>query len=830
MRPDSTIQWSAYPALLLFGAFAVGISLATVMEWAHVFVWGGSAAAGVVLVVLSEWWDRRRMVSLAPLGRVTAILVVAVCAGGARSGLYQQPSPASVEQIAEANLSAPLWITGTVDDAPEHTSSSTRFTMAVDTVGRSDARSVAGKIRVTLQPSPWNDHPADFPHLHQGDRLRLHGSIESPTGQRNPGGFDYAGYLSRRGICCTTYVGQPAKVVVLSRNSGVLNDLIVAARQYLRGQIHRYVPTPDGQAVLQALLLGDRSRISDAQEDRFKTTGLMHLLAVSGLHVFMVGMVFYMLLRPVLMRFRLGWWTVESMRAGMTVVVLGFYMVLTGSRPSVVRAVVMSALFIGGILFQRSSHPLNTLGVAALVLLVIRPPALFDVGFQLSMAAVSAIVTIHPRLMDLLPEGWNEGGSKEWLAATVSTTAAATIGTAPVLLSQFGWVSGAGLLLNVFGIPCTALALSSAVGMVIVGGIWTLGGVAFGAMAGVSVEGLLFTSRKGVEWLGWMGIRLADSSVWLIGALIVGAVVLAQWPRPRYRWCGIACVLLLLTGGIWSNALGPDSGPTLDLLFFDVGQGDAALITTPNDRRVLVDTGPRSLAGGAAVSHSVLQYLRRRGVDSLDTVVVTHPDEDHLGGVPNLLREVSVGRMVHSGQEANTELYRETRRLLRDRQVLSQAVNRGDTLAVDSTMRIQVLGPPSNPEKYGIEGENGASVVLHLSYGSTDVLLSGDVEARAERNLVRAYGQDLDSRVVKIPHHGSGTSSTPPFVRGVVDSTRRTKAVVSVGASNQFGMPDSTVLRRWRSRGASVYSTARRGAVWFRSDGSNVWRVDWKED
>ncbi len=830
VRPGSSIHWSAYPALLVAGAFATGVVVEAVSGGVGMPVWIGGVVGGFALFGGMQWWDRRRMVSLAPLGRVGAVALMVVCAGGARHAAYDAPSPRALEPVAAAADDQLLTLDGIVQDAPERSPSDVRFTVAVDTVfGPGDTTTVDGQVRVTLRPSPWAEKTSSrFPRLFEGDRVRLRGEPRPAPGQRNPGGFDYADYLARRGTCCVMYVGKPSNVTRLNRERGVLGDLVVGVRSHVRRQILRYVPSDEGQAVLQALLLGDRSRITDAQRERFARTGLMHLLAVSGLHVFLVGMVLYVLLRPLLMRFQLRWRTVEVGRAGLTVAVLGIYMLLTGARASVVRAVVMSALLIGGVVFQRSSHPLNTLGVAALVLLTVRPPALFDVGFQLSMTAVAGIVTLNPRLLDLIPERYRSSSVADWLISMVTVSAAAMLGTAPVLLHHFGWVSAAGLALNVVGIPCTGLALSAAVAMEVVGSLWTTAGAAFGSAADLFVEGLLLTSRWGVEWFSWAGVRLTDPDVWTLGALTAGIVSLAQWPRPRLRWRCLICALLLMGGGVWVETTGQDAGPTLDLVFFDVGQGDALLVSTPDGKHFMVDSGPQSFGGSSAAAYSVLPYLKRQGIDHLEAVIVTHPDSDHLGGLPAILGDASVGRVIHSGQQVETELYQETRRLLTRHGVTAEAVERGDDFSIGSNVRLQVLAPPAHPTRRGIESRNGRSVVIHLAYGETDVLLPGDVEAEAERDLVRAYGGQLSSRVVKVPHHGSETSSTQPFVHSVVDTTEGTEAVVSVGRTNRYGMPDGDVLERWRSNGAQVRSTAENGAVWLKSNGEEVWEVQWR--
>ena len=827
MRSQSVHFWSAYPALLLACGFGTGIAVRASVAGGGIGGWLGGVGIGVCVFAGADWWGRAHIVSLAPIGRLAGVLLVGLFAGGASHAVYTTPSPRSVEKVA-ADSTSPLVLSGVVGTAPERSETTMRFTLNVDSIHSSGAYQEAdGQVRVTIRPSPWDDgSPAAVPSLFEGDRVRLRGHLRLPSGKRNPGGFDYGAYLARRGICCTMYVDSPNAVTRLAPAASVFTRAVVAVRQHVRTQITRHVPSADGRAVLQALLLGDRSGISDTQREWFTQTGLMHLLAVSGMHVFLVGMVLYILLRPLLMRFRLGWKHVELGRAALTVGALSLYMVLTGARPSVVRAVVMSTLLIGGLLFQRSAPPLNTLGVAALLLLALRPPALFDVGFQLSMAAVAGIVTIHPQIVDNLPELWTASTMREWLTSTVSVSTAATVATAPVLLFHFGWVSAAGLLLNVVGIPCTALALSAALALVCVGGFWPTAGAAFGSSADVFIDGLLFASREGAAWLGWFGVRVFDLGSWGLGAAVLGVVALAQWSRPRVRWRCLIAALVFATAGVWVEAASRSGAPTLDVLFFDVGQGDAVLVTTPEDRRLLIDTGPRSLSGDPAASYSVLPYLRQRGVDRLDAVVITHPDADHLGGLPKILREVSVGHVYHSGQRADTDLYLQTRRLLQKRAVPTTALVRGDEISLGKGVRAEVLGPPPHPSRRGIETENGASVVLRLSYGTVDVLFPGDIEAQAEANLVRTYGSQLDSRVVKVPHHGSKTSSTSTFVRAT--STKQTSAVVSVGRSNRFGMPSSRVLSRWRSMGDTVRTTARRGAVWLRTDGREVWPVHWK--
>ncbi len=826
MRPTSTIQWTAYPALLLAGAFAVGIVAAEAGTASDVRLWWGVAAGGLALWTGSMWWEQQRLVTLAPLARTGGLLLLVAAAGGLRDTVYRTPPPRALDRIAseaEAQDRATTLL-GTIAVPPARDADAVRFTLHVDgLLTAADTLDVDGRVRVTMGHPPWSDAPTAFPHVDAGDRLRARGELRPGPSPRNPGGFDYGAYLRRRGICCVLHVGIPADIAVVGTDRTVVETALVAARTYVREQLARHVPHPEPRAVLRALLLGDRSRLPDAVEDQFAATGLMHLLAVSGLHVLLVGMVLYGLLRPMLARLRLRWQTIEIVRAVATIAVLAFYMALTGARPSVVRAVVMAALLIGGVVLQRSTHTLNTLGVAMLVLLAVRPPALFDVGFQLSMAAVAGIVTLRERLASWVPESWRATTAGEAALQTTLVTVAATVATGPVLLYHFGRVPLAGLVLNVVAIPLTGLGLTAGIMTTLTGSLALLGPT-FGTAADALMTLLLWMARVGEAWMGWARIPGSRVDVAVIGAWIAGTVALAQWPRPRHRWRCVAAGLCVLAAGAWIPILTGASGPRLDVTFFDVGQGDAALIRTPGGAYVLVDAGPRTRYADAGTS-VLVPYLRNAGIDRLDAVVITHPDSDHLGGLPSLLRSVRVDRVLLSGWTADTRLYAQSHALLDRFSISHRSVHAGDTLCVDPSVRLDVLAPPLHPQRAGMRSENDASVVLRLAFGATTILFTGDVEARGEAWLIASYGKHLGSDVVKVPHHGSSTSSTPDFVDHAADESSH--AVVSAGRNNAFGMPHAEVLERWQTAGVQTHHTMH-GAVWMRSDGVSVWEVEWQ--
>jgi competence protein ComEC len=347
----------------------------------------------------------------------------------------------------------------------------------------------------------------------------------------------------------------------------------------------------------------------------------------------------------------------------------------------------------------------------------------------------------------------------------------------------------------------------------------------YGAASDGLVHGLLWISRVGEARLGWAAIEAYVQDPWLVGAMAAGLVALAQGPRPRHRWRLLLLTLALLTGGVWQSVLHGTHRPHLEMVFFDVGHGDAALLRLPNERHLLIDAGARSPTGDHG-THTVLPHLERYGIDRLDAVLVSHPHGDHLGGVPALLRGVPVGRLITGGTAYDSDLYAETQHLIDSTGVPHQTVQRGDTLLLDPAVRLQILAP--EPGARTGDNANDASIVLRVAYGRTTLLFTGDAERQTEAHLVRRYGDFLRSDVVKVGHHGSSTSSTAPFVAAATRDTTRTAAVISAGAHGFFDLPRPEVVRRWDAAGAAVWTTKRGGALWLRSDGVHLERVQWR--
>lgn len=809
----------AVPALWMAVSIALGVGAAAVLPGAD-RVLLASFTLAVALVGAARWWGRRRLVTLVPLGALGAVVLGLAAAGALRYADTQQRLPsAHLAHVLAAWPDAEVHLEGVVAGEVEVRPGGWRFLVDATHLGLPDGTSqrVTGRVLASVFPA---DSTQRRPALAAGQPVGLAGRLRPSPARRNPADFDYGAYLRRRGVFATLTTYDAGAVVATGRPPPGISRLLYTARARVRAHLARFVPAPEAQALLQALLLGDRRQIDPEVRSRFVATGLMHLLAVSGLHVLLVGMVLYNLLRPLLLRLGLRWSAMERARTAVTLVLLVAYALLTGLPASVVRAVVMAAFFMGGALAQRPLSGLNLLGLAALVLLLASPAYLFDVGFQLSFSAVGALIVLGPVARQQWPGAWEAVPVLRWLAGSVTASLLATLGTLPILLYHFGFASFAGLVLNLPAIPLTLLVLAAGLLTVLFAGWVPALATLTGASASLLGEALLALATGGADLLGWAAWRGFVTSPWLLCgfALLLMAVAATRW-RGRLAVLSLACPVV----GLWLGLAQGVARPHLDVLFFDVGQGDATLIRLPGGRHLLVDAGVRDRYTDQGL-RTILPHLARYGIRRLDAVVVTHPHSDHLGGLPALLRAIPVGRVLVSGHPYDSGLVAETRQLLDSLGLRAEPVAAGDTLALDPAVRLHVLWP-RNPSALD---PNDASVVLRVAYGQTAFLLTGDVEAAAEARLAAYPAALLQADVVKVAHHGSSTSSTAGFLGPLSQEGAPALAVVSVARSNRYGLPDEEVLARWQALGTTLWSTADAGALWLRSDGRRVAPVRWR--
>ncbi len=643
-----------------------------------------------------------------------------------------------------------------------------------------------------------------------GDRVLVAGRLRSPQPARNPGGFDARTYYTSRGVYALMSVRDAAGYQVTLRNRSL--SWQTAVIDPLRDSIDQTIDRTmrgDSAALLKGILLGKRRELPEDLLNAFRTIGLAHILAVSGLHVGLITLVIYTLLfvmrlpRPFIVTGTLG--------------VLILYAFITNLTPSVIRATIMAGLFLVGKQLDRQTDTVNILAVAAIAILFIWPSALFDLSFQLSFLATYAIIAGYPRLKELLPERFSRSEKwwARWLRDGLLVSVAAQLGTLPVIAGTFYQVSWMSAVANLFIGPLVFLNTTFGVLTVLTGPLIIEVARVFSAANALVLSAMIHLSKTFSSVPTALVEVSAPSPLFFVSFYAAGLLIL--WNpdgsgRRRTRLGLVAGSILVFGYGLLPERV-------LEVTVLDVGQGDAIFIACPNGRTLLVDGGPSSPAYDAG-ARVILPFLRAKGYRRVDTMIVTHPHLDHYGGLSAVVESVEVGEIFSSGVTSASGSYRAWRETVARHGIPFHTVVRGDTLtALDG-----VHGVFLHPDRFFVSGAsktdaNDVSVVLRLSYGAFSMLLTGDIEEKAEYAVLRTPAE-LQSTVLKSPHHGSVTSSGIAFLKAVDPQA----VAVSVGRINAFRHPSPQIIERYRQRGAEVYRTDLGGAVIIRSDG-NDWEM-----
>jgi competence protein ComEC len=646
--------------------------------------------------------------------------------------------------------------------------------LAVDRVEQGRAvRETAARVRVHLPLDRSSTHETRFPC---GGRWAVRGYLRPPKLFRNARITEvgsWSVWVKSRSLASMEEEPDP-----LSRASG-----IARARLFANAASHGGAPRP-GVALARALLLGDGNALPPSQREAMRRVGLAHLVAVSGLNVGMVAAVFLVAL--------LG--APRGVRLLGTLAGVLAYALLVGPLPSLLRAVLMAAALLVALLLRRLPAAANGLAVSCVLLVLLDPSWIDDLGFQLSVAATAGLLLLS-RLMA------SHMRAIGFFAAPLAVTLAAQLSTLPWSLAAFGRMSPIAPLANLLAVPWSGVAL-----------VVALAWAGTRLVVGAAADFLLVVLDELARPLAWLERIPAGPWVswpqvapwWAAWAATLALLSCVVWPRSRsWATARIAGAALLL---VWVAPARPSEHATLTML--DVGQGDALLLRD-GDVSLLVDGGGwRSPGFGGRV---LIPALAAEGVRRLDVVAVTHPDSDHCFGAADLLAELRVGQVWTPPGMARTPC---GERLHASGVPVHELVS-GDAARL-GRWRVRVLGPTRDETG----PDNRRSLVLEAAAAGRRALLTGDLDAAGEAGLLRRWGSDaLACDLLKVAHHGSASSSIPPLLRAV----RPRLALISVGAGNSYGHPSPRVLASLARERIQVLRTDRDGRVHV--EWGRPWRI-----
>ena len=556
----------------------------------------------------------------------------------------------------------------------------------------------------------------------------------------------------------------------------------------------------DGPAA-RALLIADTRGLSPELRDRYADAGLVHILSISGLHVAIVGGALLLLFQAV----RLPLTAARLAAVGTAVV----YVLAIGAPPPAARSVTLFAATTLAQLRQRPVSPWGTFALAAVVPLIDLRTVL-DLGWQLSVSGYAAII-VAGRLGRRIPRGW--AGWRRTVLKELMTGTLASLATAALVTWHFGRLSLIAPLSNLVVGPVISLLQPTLFLVMVLPD-------ALGAAFVVDAARPLLRAMDGIAQLAAgipgavIDVAPSATTAWLVG-VFTAAILVAGWVRRPVRW-------ILLAIGASALMVWLPNGPLLDrgprrteIHLLDVGQGDAIAIRSPLGRWVVIDAG-RAWSGGDAGRSTVVPHLRRRG-GPLALLVLTHPHADHIGGAASIARALRPEVVYDAGFVLGQTGYRELLATFAAHGIPWRRVRPGTTHALDG-IALDFLAPDS-AWAAARDDPNEASTVVRLRVGSLRFLFMGDAEAGEEGWLLDRLGPEaLHATVLKVGHHGSRTSTSPPFLEAV----RPRLALVSVGANNGYGHPNPDVIQRLAAQGATVLRTDQLGTVILRTDGAQL--------
>lgn len=640
-----------------------------------------------------------------------------------------------------------------------------------------------------------------------GSTFMLNGSLRVFREATNYGEFHQANYQQSEGYDCYITGG-----VVLASGSTYSRhgEFVFGLKQSFSNALERYLPTNEA-GIMKAMLLGDKSELDDTIKYLYQKNGIIHVLAISGLHISMIGMGIYQFLKRTPLP--LGATSV------ITMLLLSEYVYMTGSSTSGLRAVSMFGIYLFAIWNKRSYDIITAMSVSYVFLILRNPYTIYQVGFQLSFGAILAIGLLVPMLEEMLPKeflGIKEQGSVAYLFYQgFMLSCGVQIMTLPILITAYYEYPVTSIFLNLIIVPTVGIAVMLGILVIVFSYFSGLLAIMCGTILAYFLQCYELICLLVLKIPGQL-IPLAMVSPIQIVLYYLGITALLYMPKRwkysfRLKWT-------ILVGALFIVVWNPNN--MLRVTMIDVGQGDGILIQTPENKVYLMDGGSTSNRGVG--TYQILPTLKYYGIREIEAVFISHMDYDHYSGILELLelqletREVQINNVVVPCN-VDEEKLMQMKELIHQCGIALHYVERGFALR-DGEVEFYVLMPYAD---YRADSENENSLTMRVTYGEFDLLFTGDLEKAAEVEFLRLLKESgaeshVDYEVLKVGHHGSNNASSTLFLEQI----KAEVALISCGRNNMYGHPHIDVIERLKLADMEIYNTAEVGAIVIESDGS----------
>ena len=810
-----------------------------------ILIAGAFFVVPLLVTVVTKHAGRRKKKKKAPLStekqpagtrQLILLLLFFTLVGYIHTGLALQPpaNPAHIYNLITKKTA--LTLQGRVTGLVTRSNDKSRFILELSHIlfrnkpGAAAMVPAIGKVRLSMR-----GNLPDF--VISGATILAVASVDRIHNYLTPGSFNYVLYMRNRGIYCSGWI-KSGHHILLSPTSHhrPFSSNIMLPIQLVRQHIDTFLRQhcdPKVSGLYQALLIGDRSGLSQATLDHFALTGCMHLLAISGLHM---GLLAFLLYGGIFWLLKRSQWLLLHTHAATMALCLTFpflftYAFIAGMNAPVFRAIIMAAFILLASLLYRQHDLLHLLAAAAIILTALQPLALFTVSFQLSFAALLAIALIAPSLHSFYQSEKTKKKYRPILRLPLTAlfiSLAATAGTLPLLLYHFNRFSPIGPLMNLLVEPLLCfIALP-------------LGLMAAPLLAvSPKLAALLFAvggqALHGADFLTSRAACLPGASIWTITPTfteIIAYYLLCLLACRKGGFTGragfflpLAFVILCLhfTQGLYLPKIVHRQAKTARVSFLDVGKGSATFLQFTDGTTTLIDGGGSASSRFNVGRQIIAPFIWKKRIWQVDTLIITHPDSDHYNGLAFISKRFHPRLVYINGQQVPSSTYQELLNTLTQQHIQLITPQYGATLHTDALCRLSCLGMvglASNDDS-----DNNQGLVTKLTCGATSFLFPADIERRAEKLLLKQK-LSLKSDILLAPHHGSKTSSSHAFIRAVSPKL----IIVSAGRRQQNFFPSPIHRRWWQKNHIPLLITGINGTVSCISDGKKVSVTKWKQD
>ncbi|HAG50313.1 MAG TPA: DNA internalization-related competence protein ComEC/Rec2 [Deltaproteobacteria bacterium] len=671
-----------------------------------------------------------------------------------------------------------------------------------------------------------------------GDRIRFITKLRIPRNFGNPGEYDYTGNLARQGIYVTGYIENERWIAVLNDDG---KTGLQAEIENIRNRLRDFIDSSgvENAPIIKALILGEQGEIPKDIREVFSATGTAHIIAISGLNIGIIAFVAYWISFQLFRQSeRLMLATdIKKLAAFSSIIPVLLYGAIAGFQVSTQRAVLMVLVFIVSVIFGREKGLYNTLAAAGFAILIISPLAIYDISFQLSFVSVLGIIYLFPKFKTF----WEKDGTepdliagaldkkkpfvirlRDYLFTLLAVTIAASLVSGPFIAYHFHRISIVGVITNIIAVPLMG-SLAVPIGLVSV----------FISLLNTSVAELLLKLTDIILtisiWIVDLFARIPYSSIFTTTPTIIEAVLfylliicVMEFKRVRIFRYALPLVILALGGNYLLWHLRTNYNENLKVTFISIGQGDSALVELPYGKRILIDGGGFYDDDFDVGERIIAPFLWKNKIKRIDYIVLSHPQSDHLKGLNFIAERFHVKEFWWNGDYSNNSAYAELMQAIEKNNIRKLAANASTPAMHINGTKISFLHPPQGsnlaPDRnnQGLDTNNN-SLVVRIEYKDVSFLFSGDIGQEGEAVLLKT-GNALNSTVLKVPHHGSKTSSSAEFLNKVNPRL----AVASAGYLNPFGFPHPEIVKRYEALKIPVLRTDISGAITVETDGRDI--------